>query len=209
VTHKQSWYRAWFGRLIGRTARGEDAHPAPSAGGSARARQELLPQLAPHSADDFVDLTFAITERKQTDGGERFTAAAREGEREVAFAFILGGQWRRVEMVPGHSTYQGTAGLQSVGARSDALVDLLDRFYGVCMGVKDMAKQVPCTGISLEGDPAAPDAGPLRLKLFFGGEDAKPYSEVFLNLDARAQTIELAEKDPDYRRPLLRVLSGT
>ena len=58
------------------------------------------------------------------------------------------------------------------------------------------------------GNPSDLDAGPTKIKLFFESEAEDRYAEVFLNIDVRARSIELNEKDPDYRRPVVSALSG-
>jgi hypothetical protein len=41
------------------------------------------------------------------------------------------------------------------------------------------------------------------MKLFFENEEPNRYAEVFVNVIAPERRIELHEKDPEYRKPLL------
>ena len=46
------------------------------------------------------------------------------------------------------------------------------------------------------------------MKLFFENEEPGHYAEVFVNVIAPEQRIELHEKDPEYRMPQLRALDA-
>ncbi len=88
----------------------------------------------------------------------------------------------------------------------------LGALYGVGADTAVMAPQVVFTAISLEGDPRALRRGPVKLKLFYEPEGATDdehdaqYAEVYLNIDLRGRRLELAEKDEEYRAPLVRAL---
>ena len=70
-----------------------------------------------------------------------------------------------------------------------------------------MADSVEFAALSLEGDPADLAAGPVKLRLFFEPNDPDRHAELYLNLDLRARSIELHEKDEAYRRPLIPALT--
>jgi hypothetical protein len=69
-----------------------------------------------------------------------------------------------------------------------------------------MAKEVRFTAIALEGDPRDLGKGPTRIKLFFEPEEEDGYAEVFTNVDLAARRLEVREKDPEYRLPLVKAL---
>jgi hypothetical protein len=69
--------------------------------------------------------------------------------------------------------------------------------------------EITSDAVSLEGDPADLRGGPLKLKLFFEGDDEDDYAEIYLNVDMDRARVDLNEKDPEYREPLLRALAGT
>ncbi len=45
------------------------------------------------------------------------------------------------------------------------------------------------------------------MKFFFNTDDEKRYAEVFVNLELDNAVVQLHEKDPGYRLPLLRSLT--
>jgi hypothetical protein len=71
------------------------------------------------------------------------------------------------------------------------------------------------TGISIEGNPASVEDQALTIKLFIEAEDAEDddqfeerYTELFTKINVSAGWLEICEKDPEYRDPLMRALSG-
>jgi len=71
-----------------------------------------------------------------------------------------------------------------------------------------MAERVFFAAIALEGHPPAVAGELVKLKLFFEADFEERYAEVYLNIDLDARRVELHEKDPDYRRPLVRALAA-
>jgi hypothetical protein len=168
------------------------------------------PQIMAKAADGFVDLSFALESRKQDPGvGERLVAIGEDGDRSVSFAIVIEPGWKDVKVegldLPSH---QGRVMIESLGRASDALVQAIDRLYVTRVGAERMQRATRFTGISLGGDPSRLDAGPVKIKLFFESEVEGRYAECFLNIDVEAKSIELNEKDEDYRRPVVLALSG-
>ena len=62
--------------------------------------------------------------------------------------------------------------------------------------------------IALAGHPPAVAGEPVKIKLFFEADFDERYAEVYLNIDLTRSRVELHEKDPDYRRPLVRALTA-
>ena len=121
---------------------------------------------------------------------------------------LLSPNWKKTKLskdIP-IVTAKGNISLKSVGTDSDALIQVLDELYQTKLTPKTMHDETPFTGISLEGDPGELSMGIAKIKLFHekGGEEA--YAEAFINIDLKAGKVELREKDPDYRQPLVRAL---
>ena len=126
-------------------------------------------------------------------------------------AFILWLAWRLawVRVAEGRVYIRRfSKGLRSLGVQSDRLLVVIDELYGTAQHPRRMRPQTDFTGISLEGDPRHLNAGATKIKLFFESEDEKRYAELYLNIDLGAAKLELAEKDPDYRAPIVRALSA-
>jgi hypothetical protein len=61
--------------------------------------------------------------------------------------------------------------------------------------------------VGLGDDPRLLPNRPTHMKLFFESEEPERYAEVYVNVIGPEQRIELHEKDPEYRKPLVRALS--
>jgi hypothetical protein len=71
-----------------------------------------------------------------------------------------------------------------------------------------MVGSVTFTGIALHQGSIELETEPVKIKLLSPDEDANSYNESFFNLDLRNRLVFWNEKDPEYRRPLLKALSA-
>ena len=106
----------------------------------------------------------------------------------------------------------GKVTLKSDGASSDNLLGLMQRYYGFDVR-GSFPHAIECPAVSLEGDPTNVAGGPVRTKLFFDRDsdddtDEDSYAELYFNFDLSRRRVALNEKDPDYREPLVKWLSG-
>lgn len=89
------------------------------------------------------------------------------------------------------------------GEPSDRLVRAMNRLYKTGLTGKRMVDVVSLEAIPLEGE----QQGLPKIKLFGGpNEDEEAYFELYLNLDFQRSVAEIAEKDPDYRLPMMKAL---
>lgn len=161
--------------------------------------------------DGFVDLGFAITAAERlADGAVALHAAGVHRGQAVGLTVVLSAAWRAGALGPKVPlvTYTGTVTYRSAGAPSDALMRALDELYGTRLGATALRPETVFTGISLDGEPGDPGKGPVKLKLFYetGGDDG--YAELYTNLDLARGILQIHEKDPDYRAPIVRALAG-
>jgi len=170
---------------------------------------------APADSRDFVDLTFGVGQlERQNDGTIVVPLKAIFEQQEIGFsvkvptqlsAGLLGkGSDLKVKVVP-----QGIQLLRS-GDASDRFVTTLERLYGIGNTPLKMARQIRTTAINLAGNDQDLDRDPIKLKLFFNDQNTnqEDYAECYLNLDLSHNYVELAEKDTDYRKPLVKTLSA-
>lgn len=167
-----------------------------------------LLQLTVDSEPGFSDFTFAVS--IATSGSvRRYLGTAQHGAVEVALSVELHGPWipsqlsDDVNMV----VYRGRVDLIRTDGRSDDLVRVMDDLYGTGLGVSNMTNRIAYSAVSLAGDPDHPERGLVKLKLFYG-EGSNVYAEAYLNLDLGGLKMQLREKDPDYRRALMRSMSN-
>jgi hypothetical protein len=182
-----------------------------------RGGESPLPELTSDSEEGWYDCVFAVEREERAPGGGRVlqAAALHAGER-VALEAVLDADWKPVTLSedPPIAGFRGEVWLRRPGVDGDALLRGLDALYDAGVGAGAMAAEVAFTAISLEGDPRAPDDGPVKLKLFYEPQGLREedyedwYAEAYLNLDLAARRLWLAEKDEDYRAPLVRALAG-
>jgi len=109
--------------------------------------------------------------------------------------------------------------LAIIGEPTDKLVCS----YANCFHREEMrrpaASRFPRSAVALEDGPPDPLQRKSHFKLFFEindddaapeelTEENSPYAELFFNVDLRARRAWLRDKDPEYRLPLLRFLTG-
>jgi hypothetical protein len=123
---------------------------------------------------------------------------------------LLGPSWQKGRLDAGASliVYSGRVTIGSLGEQSDRFLTALDQLYGTKQHVRKMGAQTEFTAMSLGGDPTHLRTAPVKLKLFFESDDDRRYAELYLNIDVGAGTVELAEKDPDYRPAIVRALTA-
>ncbi len=150
----------------------------------------------------------------RTRSALRWPSVARSSARSLAthgrveFAAELAGPSRTALLGDsGLRTEAGVVRWVSTSPASDALVKSLYLLFATRLGAMRMADSVEFAALSLEGDPADLAAGPVKLRLFFEPNDPDRHAELYLNLDLRARSIELHEKDEAYRRPLIPALT--
>jgi hypothetical protein len=159
----------------------------------------------------FIDLVFRIQEyQTDKDNSQRLRVAGQYKGRVVGFEVILRSTWEGekagkenpVEMHLGKVSYC------SVGAESDAFLEILADLYDIKQTPKPMAKETLFTGVSLEGDPSNMAGGVVKIKLFYEKDGEDDYAEFYTNIDLNNHKLEMCEKDPEYRKQIIRALQG-
>jgi len=166
-----------------------------------------LAELTLGTEPGFADMTLAVT-TATSGSGLRYLATAQHQGQEVAISVVLHGPWiaGRLDSEVQLTVYRGRVELIRTDPRSDVLVTVMDGLYGTALGAHRMQSRVAFPAVSLAGDPAHPEQGMVKLKLFHGDEGSADYFELYLNLDARQQRLQLREKDPAYRAAVVRTL---
>lgn len=97
----------------------------------------------------------------------------------------------------------------SIGQETDDLLKALAELYNVRTEKTFSKNKISATVFSLNQKEADLDKGDYyKFKLFFNEDgDEESYGELYLNLNTIEKIIELHEKDPEYRKPLIKVLT--
>jgi hypothetical protein len=187
-----------------------------------------LPPLVIEGRHGWVDLTFHIVRRRRDDDLVLFRVGARHADRDVGFDLAIDAKWEIEQLTSMRLTDSGTlakdelskmkmsayagggafAATQDCGW-GDAFVQAAAALYGVAVVPRTMGPVTEFNALSLTRDPARVFDEPLDLKIFFGSHPdfGVPYSEAFLNFNVPAGTIQLHEKDPEYRGAIIEALT--
>jgi hypothetical protein len=177
--------------------------------------REGNPILDQHSEEGFVDLTFRISDLSDDGEHYRFHLTASYKKRTVGMDVVLvkgiqGGFNAKMNLVKKHVYRLGVRFLRS-GAESDRLISAISELYGAKSSQKKMVNEETFTAIALHQGRLDMESEPVNLKIF--GKDGEPfdedaYYESFFNVDLPNGFVFWNEKDPDYRKPLIRALSA-
>jgi hypothetical protein len=169
-----------------------------------------LPDILSDSEEGFYDLTFAIASHAvRQDGAQVVAVRGAHGTMALGFSAVLSEAWEpfNIDGIE-RPLHRGTVALIPDGPESNEFIKVLDSLYGT--GEKPPAmRKVVFTAFALSGYPPSLTRESVHLKLFFETDSDETYAEVYLNIDLRAGRVELREKDPEYRRPLVRALADT
>ena len=150
----------------------------------------------------FADFDLPLAGAMQVDdGGWIIKALGSLNGSEIGFEVRLGGEWRRQEIDDSALVvFWGTGAIIRSGTESDNFCGLLQDSYGLVGSGRTMPGIIETTVASLGTDPERITEEPLKMKMFIepDGEDDS-YAEFFLNVDLRDQTVQLHEKDNEYR----------
>ena len=167
------------------------------------------PEVTSETEEGFHDLLFLIEKHTVLpDGSQSLRVSGVHRGQRVALEIVLGPAWRAGSLGKDRAltTYQGRISYRSVGPDSDALLRTLDHLYGTKLSPLSMAKETHFTCITLGGDPRKLGQGRVDAKLFYESQGEGDYAEIFTNIDLGAKRLEIREKDPDYRSPIVRAL---
>ena len=143
-------------------------------------------------------------------------------DKEVGIEVLFGPEWRQPSFGPaavGIGT--GTVMIRSVGPASDSFIVALDQIYGTHLLPRTMRDLTPFSAVTLDGDPADLKRGKVETKLFYEAADAGSRNtntnddeedsddrsaELYLNIDVKAGTLHIGEKDEAYRSAIVQAL---
>ena len=173
-------------------------------------RSVTLPEITSEAVEGFVDLVFAITNSQvNPDGSASFHAQGVHKGETVGLRVLLQPPWKEGALGEDIVTFQGRVIYESTGMESDRLVQIMGELYRSSVRVRSMRKgPIPFTGITLEGQPRGLASAPVKIKLFVESDDEDGYGELYTNIDVPGRRLEIREKDPDYRDPVMRALGS-
>jgi hypothetical protein len=97
----------------------------------------------------------------------------------------------------------------STGKQSDNFIKALISLFGTDNKQQKMNYKTSATSFILAGHPENISTDYIKTKIFFDDTDEKGfYSEWFVNIDLNNRIIELREKDPEYRKNIINILTN-
>ena len=169
-------------------------------------RLEAPPEITSESEDYFHDLVFYIREHSRSaDGSVSLRVAGLHKGAAVGFEVVVVSGWKG----GGESSivrHWGSVAYRSTGAESDAFIRALDDLYETRTGATKMIAERNFTAAALTGNPMNVEHEGVRLKLFRESEVDGEYAEFYTNFDLGLRRLELHEKDPAYRRAVVKAM---
>jgi hypothetical protein len=156
---------------------------------------------------DFVNVTLKIMETKIHENEVQITARGTWQEKAVGIrvGFPFRAHGLRIDGKEIRIDFKSLT-IYSLGVESDNLGMALAQLYHMPAAFKTMAQTTTVQSAILARKPETGLPRKIMTKAFF--EKTEPYGELYINYDADAQSLELKEKDEEYRLGVLRGLSA-
>jgi hypothetical protein len=98
--------------------------------------------------------------------------------------------------------------IYSIGKESDKLIEVISKLYGETKKTKFTTEKLTFTAFPLNREKAILENGKFSFKVFYDeNNEQNLYAEFFINPDLKNGTIELNEKDEEYRMNIVNLLS--
>ena len=161
--------------------------------------------------EGWQDLIFTVTHKElQNDGYWNITCKATYKRSVVGFRiFILEGIEAGIvnDDLDNTKFIRDAIRIEGIGEESDRLVNIMSQLYGQETVTKFTDEQLTYVAFPLNRDKANLQDGVFKFKLFFDDNNERElYSEFYLNPNFPNGTIELNEKDEEYRTNIIKHL---
>jgi len=162
--------------------------------------------------EGWKDLIFIITEKEKLDNGFwSLTCKANYGNQTVGIKInISDGIPAGIvnDEIDNTRFFSKGVEFQSIGKESDKLIEIISKLYGLPTKNKFTSEKLTFTAFPLNKEKAILENGRFHFKIFFDENDERNlYAEIFLNPDLKNGTVELNEKDEEYRANIVKLLS--
>jgi hypothetical protein len=150
--------------------------------------------------DGFVDLDLRLIGLDvRQDGTFLAKGRGRHAGRTFGFALELGAEWATRPLGETDTLlYWGSGAVRFDWLESDELLATLAELYGLSVPTRPMRLETRVAVVGLAADPRLLANTPTHMKLFFESDEPDRYAEVYVNVMAPEQRIELHEKDPEH-----------
>ena len=158
--------------------------------------------------EGWMDLIFTISQKEKLDNGFwGLTCKAKHKNQIVGLKINIKNGIPGGEIDDPGVSVNGVE-FKSIGKESDKLIEIMSELYEQPKKTKFTDQNLFFVALSLNREKAVLENGSFRFKLFFDENDERNlYSEFYLNPDFINGTIELKEKDEEYRTNIIKTLS--
>lgn len=162
--------------------------------------------------DGWQDLIFSITEKKNESNIWNLKCEGVHGGVVVGFRiYINEGIDAGINEDGIDSTKFIVDGIriESIGEKSDKLIEIMSSIYKQPIVKKFTQTKLNYTIFPLNNEKAILENGRFKFKLFFDDNDEQGlYSELYINPNLPNGTLELNEKDEDYRENIIKSMTS-
>ena len=175
--------------------------------------KNLIEMTSNQDAEEgWQDLIFTITEKEKIDNGFWSFTCKAKFENQIVGLKINIADGISEGIVNGEINNKGFASKSveflSIGKESDKLIEIISKLYEQTKKTKFTSEKLIFNVFSLNRETAILENGRFKFKLFFDDNNERElYSEIYLNPDLKNGTIELNEKDEEYRTNIVKLLS--
>jgi len=176
-------------------------------------KQELTELTANQIEEEgWQDLIMTITQRKKLDTGywDLICKATYKDQIVGIRIYILDGLEPGIvgDGLDNTKFVRDAVLIESLGEESDMFIKIVSDLYGQKSSSKFTGEKLNFTIFPLNEDKAVLENGRFKFKLFFDDNDEKGlYAEMYLNPNFPNGTIELNEKDEDYRENIVKAMT--
>lgn len=182
-----------------------------------RAREPRVREVIIDQSEGFADLVFPVAKQRCGSRGDCVVdVAAIYDNQPIGFRLVFASNMKenRFENLNGTGgLFAKTNGieLQLNGQPGQNFVRFLSSAYGIPSESISLPASVSFTAVPLEGDPQQIAGAPLKFKVFHRDDEPEgaDYFELHIDPDLPHGIIHFNEKDPDYRKPILRSLGAS
>jgi hypothetical protein len=128
------------------------------------------------------------------------------GKTVGTFAQILMDWEEQKSKDAGFSFWWSAARLESAGVRSNVFVNELASIYGLKMSSL-RAKPISSFKVVSVAKKPSSSASEIKLKAFIDVDGGENYAEFFFNIDLKRKIVSISEKDPEYRKAMIRAFA--
>jgi len=158
---------------------------------------------------EFVDVDLFIKEYELGNNEEiNLLVESLIEDKVVGFKLFFDGNWEKKPIENSNDFYYwGSAKIVGNEIAAENFVSQLEKIYDLKKG-SFTAMELNAVVVGLVNDPRRMIQELSSMKFFINSDNEALYAEVYINVDLGNRVLEFHEKDPEYRKNIMKALSG-